>query len=163
MLQGPRETIRRARRLRREMSLPEVLLWQELRKRPAGLKFRKQHPGGPYVGDFFCHAARLVIEVDGEGHERGDRPRRDAARDAWFAERCFAVMRIPAEEVLSNLEGVVQGIVARALENPPLKGEGDRAKRGGGVSDSPNYPPALTPLHPLPSAGGPPPPLGEDL
>jgi len=123
MLQGPRETIRRARRLRREMSLPEVLLWQELRKRPAGLKFRKQHPGGPYVGDFFCHAARLVIEVDGEGHERGDRPRRDAARDAWFAERRFAVMRIPAEEVLSNLEGVVQGIVARALENPPPLGE----------------------------------------
>jgi very-short-patch-repair endonuclease len=124
MLQGPKETIRRARRLRREMSLPEVLLWQELRKRPAGLKFRKQHPAGPYAADFFCHAARLVIEVDGEAHGRGDRPRRDDARDAWFAERRFAMMRIPAQEVLGNLEGVIQGIVARANgKNPPPSGE----------------------------------------
>jgi very-short-patch-repair endonuclease len=162
MLQGPKETIRRARRLRREMSLPEVLLWQELRRRPGGLKFRKQHPGGPYIGDLFCHAARLVVEVDGEAHDRGDRPRRDAARDAWFAERRFAVMRIPASEVMGNLEGVVQGIVARARrKNPPLKGEGDRPEAGGGVSDSSIHPQTLTPFHH--AAHGPPPPLGEDL
>jgi very-short-patch-repair endonuclease len=114
MLQGPPETIRRARRLRREMSLPEVLLWQALRARPEGLKFRHQHPAGPYSADFFCHEAQLIVEVDGEAHDRGDRPERDAARDAWFAERGFDVLRIPAREVLSNLEGVLQGIVERA-------------------------------------------------
>ena len=137
MLQGPETTIKRARKLRKEMSLPEVLLWRELRKRPAGLKFRKQHPAGPYVADFFCHEARLVVEVDGEAHGRGDRPQRDAARDAWFVERRFEVLRIPACEVLGNLDGAVRGIAAR--------GE------------------ALTPLHHLPAAGGPPPPMGEEL
>ncbi|HEV2816978.1 MAG TPA: DUF559 domain-containing protein [Allosphingosinicella sp.] len=160
MLNGPKATIKRARKLRREMSLPEVLLWQELRRRPAGLKFRKQHPAGPYAADFFCHEARLVVEVDGEAHDRGDRPARDAGRDAWFAERRFAVMRIPAAEVLGNLEDVIQGIVARA-QNPPMKGEGDHAQHG--VSDSSIHSPPLTPLHPLPAAGGPPPPMGEDL
>jgi very-short-patch-repair endonuclease len=124
-----------ARKLRREMSLPEVLLWQELRKRPAGLKFRKQHPAGAYSADFFCHAARLVVEVDGEAHGRGDRPQRDALRDRWFAQRRFRVLRIPAAEVLGDLEGVIRHIVSEA--NPPLKGEGYHAKHGGGVSAFP--------------------------
>jgi len=167
VLQGPRKTIERARELRKEMSLPEILLWKELRKRPSGLKFRKQHPAGPYAADFFCHGARLVIEVDGESHDRGSRPRRDEMRDRWFAERRFDVMRIPAREVLRDLDGVMRGIVARAC--PPLKGEGDRPKAGGGVSASTphaafddNYQ-TLTPLHHLPAAGGPPPPSGEEL
>jgi very-short-patch-repair endonuclease len=161
MLQGPERTIKRARKLRREMSLAEVLLWQELRQRPAGMKFRKQHPAGPYVADFFCHDARLVVEVDGEAHDRGDRPQRDAARDAWFAERRFEVLRIPAQEVLANLEGVVQAIVARATtQNPPLQGEVARGARRRGVSVRGN-PPALTPLHH--PAAGPPPPMGEEL
>src|SRR3546814_10324609 len=108
MLSGPQSTIRMAGRLGREMGLPEVLLWRELRKRPEGLKFRKQHPAGPYAADFFCHEARLVIEIDGEAHERGDRPERDAERDAWFEERRFRMLRIPATEVLGNLEGVMQ-------------------------------------------------------
>jgi very-short-patch-repair endonuclease len=114
MLQGPASTIARARKLRREMSLTEVLLWQVLRQRPEGLKFRKQHPSGPYSADFLCHAARLVVEVDGEAHDRGNRPERDAARDRWFKERRFDVLWIPAAEVLRDLEAVVRGIVARA-------------------------------------------------
>ena len=120
MLQGPEKTIRRARRLRKEMSLPEVLLWRALRLRPAGLKFRKQHPSGPYVADFFCHEARLIVEIDGEAHARGNRPARDAARDAWFAERRFNVLRIPAREVLDDVDAVIRGIAARAGRLIPL-------------------------------------------
>jgi very-short-patch-repair endonuclease len=112
MLQGPRKTVERARTLRKTMSLPEVLLWQALRKRPGGLKFRRQHPGGPYAADFFCHEARLIIEVDGEAHERGNRPALDRTRDAWFLERRFQTIRVPAREVLTDLEAVVKGIVA---------------------------------------------------
>jgi len=63
-----------ARKLRRNMTLPEVLLWRWLRQRPEGLKFRRQYPTGPYVLDFFCSDARLAIEVDGEAHSCGDRP-----------------------------------------------------------------------------------------
>ena len=120
MLQGPGATIRRVRRLRGEMSLPEVLLWRALRGRPGGLKFRRQHPAGPYVADFFCHEARLILEIDGEAHDRGDRPLQDAERDRWFAERRFEVMRIPARAVLNDLDAVVTGIIARAQAALPL-------------------------------------------
>jgi len=96
------------------MSVPERLLWRELRKRPAGLKFRKQHPAGPYTADFFCHEARLIVGVDGEAHGLGDRPARDAERDQWFAVRRFSVLRVPATEVLTNLEGVLAAIADRA-------------------------------------------------
>src|SRR5260370_33825496 len=65
-LRAPEKTFRRARQLRQQMSLPEVVLWQALRKaRFAGLRIRRQHPIGPYILDFYCPAARLAIEVDG--------------------------------------------------------------------------------------------------
>jgi very-short-patch-repair endonuclease len=117
VLQGPRSTIEQSRALRKEMSLPERILWRELRKRPAGLKFRRQHPAGPFTADFFCHEARLVVEIDSEAHDRGDRPERDARKDAWFSERKFQMMRIPAAEVLGNLDGVLRGIVSQAGED----------------------------------------------
>jgi len=108
------------------MSLPERLLWAALRSRPAGLKFRRQHPAGPYVADFFCHEARLVVEVDGEVHAFGDRPERDARRDAWFSERGLDVMRISAREVLRNVDSVVEAIVLRARRSLEGGAEGPR-------------------------------------
>lgn len=81
---GPPQTKTLAKRLRRTMSLPEVLLWQQLRRRPGELRFRRQHPAGPYVLDFYCDAQKLAIEVDGEAHSRGNRPERDSARDGWL-------------------------------------------------------------------------------
>ena len=113
-------TVDKARKLRREMSLPEGLLWRELRARPGGLKFRRQHPSGPYVLDFFCNDARLAIEIDGEAHSMGNRPARDAARDAWFAKAGIMTLRIPAREVLADLGAIVQGIVAACAERLPL-------------------------------------------
>lgn len=113
-------TVAKARRLRRDLSLPEGLLWRELRARPEGLKFRRQHPTGAYVIDFYCGDARLAIEIDGEAHGSGDRPVRDAARDAWFAQAGIKTLRIPAREVLTDLRAVVQGIIAACLERLPL-------------------------------------------
>ena len=69
MITGPRDIVKRARTLRSEMTLPEGVLWRELRKRPKGLKFRRQHPAGIYVLDFYCAAARLAVEVDGAVHD----------------------------------------------------------------------------------------------
>jgi very-short-patch-repair endonuclease len=103
-----------SRRLRRRMSLPEILLWCELRGRPAGLKFRRQHPSGPYTLDFYCNDARLAIEVDGEAHERGDRVEKDSARDAWLAGAGIETMRVPAIEVMHDLEATLRAILARA-------------------------------------------------
>jgi very-short-patch-repair endonuclease len=120
MLHGPKSTQSRAAKLRREMSLPEVLLWQELRKRPAGLKFRRQHPAGSFVLDFFCVEKKLAIEIDGEAHERGDRPQHDVVRDAWVLANGVRTCRIPAKDVLTNLEGVVRYIVGVAGGELPL-------------------------------------------
>jgi len=120
MLQGPKSTQDKARTMRAEMTLPEVKLWQVLRGRPAALKFRRQHPAGPYVLDFFCPLRLLAIEIDGEAHNRGDRPERDARRDAWLTENGVTVCRIPASAVLADLDAVVTHIVTVASSLPPL-------------------------------------------
>jgi len=100
----------RARQLRRSLSLPEGLLWQALRTRPDGLKFRRQHPLDPYTLDFYCPAAKLVVEVDGCGHDMGDNPTRDARRDEWLREHGLRVIRFNAHEVMKDLESVVTAI-----------------------------------------------------
>jgi very-short-patch-repair endonuclease len=135
MLTCPGAAIGKARKLRSGMSLPEVLLWRELRKRPAGLKFRRQHPAGPYILDFACLQSRLAIEIDGEAHGRGEAPAHDEARDEWLANQGFRTLRIPAVDVLQNLEGVIEFVTVRCG--------------------------AVQPLHQ--PAAGPPPRTGEDL
>jgi very-short-patch-repair endonuclease len=116
------------------MSLPEVLLWRELRARPLGLKFRRQHPSGRYVLDFFCSDARLAVEIDGGGHSHSDRAHLDLVRDAWFAEAGIATLRVPARLVLSDLRSAVDLIVSEALKRLPLHhashGPPPRAKLG---------------------------------
>ena len=116
---GTRRSKPLARQLRRSLSFPEVLLWLQLRRRPAGLRFRRQHAAGAYVLDFFCAPANLAVEVDGEAHDRGDRPYRDEVRDLWLRSQGLEVMRIPAREVLADLEAVVLLIIARSMERMP--------------------------------------------
>jgi len=101
------------------MSLAEVLLWRELQQRPSGRKFRKQFPLAPYTLDFTCLSVRLTIEVDGEAHDRGDRPQRDEARDQFVTEYGFEMLRLPAVEVLRNMDGCIRGIVAACAERGP--------------------------------------------
>jgi very-short-patch-repair endonuclease len=102
------------------MTLPEVILWQALRSRPNGLKFRRQHPSGPYVLDFFCSDARLAIEVDGEAHAYGDRPERDARRDASLLAAGIKTIRIAAHDILNDADVVVQWIIDQATARLPL-------------------------------------------
>jgi very-short-patch-repair endonuclease len=112
--------IRNARRLRREMTLPEMILWRALRSRPGGLKFRRQHTCGCYVLDFFCGDARLAIEIDGEVHSRGNRPQRDDKRDARLLSTGVATLRISAMDVLRDPEAVLRAIAAAASARLPL-------------------------------------------
>ena len=98
------------------MSLPEVLLWRELRQAPDNLRFRKQHAAGDYVLDFFCARANLAIEVDGWSHDMGDRPARDDVRDAWLSERRIDTVRFPAREVLVDPHRVAEAVVALVCE-----------------------------------------------
>ncbi|MDO9368337.1 MAG: endonuclease domain-containing protein [Sphingopyxis sp.] len=104
-----------ARGLRREMSLPEVMLWQRLRARPGGVKFRRQHPVGRFAADFYATEGRVIVEVDGLAHDLGDRPERDVARDAWLTGQGFVVVRVAAVDVLRDVDSVVDGLVRMIL------------------------------------------------
>lgn len=96
------------------MSLPEVLLWKELQGgRLTGLHFRKQHPIGRFVLDFYCAAAKLAVEVDGRSHETEDRPHRDAARDLWLAARGISTLRLAAADVLRSPHDAARMVLAR--------------------------------------------------
>jgi very-short-patch-repair endonuclease len=114
-MRAPKETVENARRLRRNLSPPEARLWSRLRARtPETPIFRRQHPVGPYVIDFYCAKARLAVEVDGIGHDMGDRPQRDLRRDAWLWAQGVSVMRIPARQVMRAIDDVVDAIVRAA-------------------------------------------------
>ena len=102
------------------MSLPEVLLWDVLRKKALGLRFRRQFPTDRMTVDFACLSHRFIVEVDGEQHGYGDQTDRDQARDAILTREGFTVMRIAARDVLKDLDSVVSGIVARCAEVGPL-------------------------------------------
>ena len=106
----PRNTTK-ARKLRREMTLPEVLLWNLLRRSPDGVHFRRQHEAGDYFLDFYCARAKLCIEVDGIAHDMGDRPQRYEVRNAVLAAMGIETMRIPASEVLKSPEDVAEALV----------------------------------------------------
>jgi len=105
-----------ARRLRKVMSLPEVLLWQQLRGKASGIKFRRQHPIGPYVVDFFAGERALVVEVDGASHDA--RQSYDAARDDYLKSRGFRILRIAAADVLRDPSKAASSVVVFAV--PPL-------------------------------------------
>lgn len=98
-----------ARKLRRELSLPEKLLW--VRLRGSDVRFRRQHPIGPYVLDFYCPAAKMAIEVDGAAHDFGDRPKRDEVRTECLTSHGIEVLRIPAKDVLADPDQVADALL----------------------------------------------------
>ena len=107
--------VSRARVLRRTLTPPEARLWVYLRRRAlGGLKFRRQHPLGPYVLDFYCAEARLAVEVDGQHHGNPEQFEKDKIRTAWLAKQDVEVLRIPAEHVRTNLDGVLTWIRTNA-------------------------------------------------
>ena len=114
-----RPEVYEARKARRQMSLPEVLLWQRLKGSPQGLAFRKQHPLGPYRADFYYAAAKLVIEVDGIAHDMGDRPQSDETRTAWLEAQGYRVIRLHAADILRDPDAVAEAIVRYATKPPP--------------------------------------------
>ena len=101
----------RARRLRRDETDAEKAIWRLLRNRQfSTLKFRRQHPVGPYFVDFYCHEKQLVIEIDGGQHSA----ERDRERTAYLEARGLTVLRFWNSDVLKNPEGVWE-VVRAAL------------------------------------------------
>jgi very-short-patch-repair endonuclease len=128
---------RRARRLRQQMTPTETRLWRLLRSRRfAGVKFRRQQPLGPFIADFFCDQARLVVELDGQSHVA--KAAYDEQRDRWLKEHGYQVVRVWDSDVYANCEGVLRAIDnalaltrhSASLRVRPLpEGEGREADR----------------------------------
>jgi len=98
-----------ARRLRATATDAEIRLWSRLRRKQLeGFRFRRQHPMGPYVVDFFCADAMLIIEVDGGQHADSAT---DAIRTRWLEQRGYRVIRFWNNDVLANTEGVLFSIL----------------------------------------------------
>ena len=113
---GTSDAYQRARKLRRELTKPERLLWWALKANNTGFHFRKQHAAGPYVLDFYCDSARLCVEVDGASHELT--AGHDQARDRYLERWGILTLRVSAGEVLTNLQGAVELITLTAKARP---------------------------------------------
>lgn len=133
------ELIARARQLRREATTAESLLWELLRdRRLLGRKFRRQHPIGQFIADFFCDDARLIIEIDGAVHREPTQQERDRLREEILREHGFAILRFTNDQILDRTEQVLREIAAfvtaHSYEHPsPLSQSLGRGAGGEGL------------------------------
>jgi very-short-patch-repair endonuclease len=133
------EKTARARELRREATEVEARLWSRLRGgRLDGLSFRRQHPAGAYVLDFYSPQLRLSIELDGSQHGERDQQVRDERRSAWLRDRGVTELRFWNNDVTQNLAGVLEAIQSAANElrafgvTPTRRWRADLPLSGGG-------------------------------
>ena len=110
-----------ARILRKNMTFHEKLLWEKLKlKQINGLRFRRQHPINIFIVDFYCHEAKLVVEIDGDIHLQ--RKEYDAGRSAEMKKYCIKVIRFKNSEVENNIENVIKRIeneIEKRMQSPP--------------------------------------------
>jgi very-short-patch-repair endonuclease len=117
--EGLGERVRRARALRMSMTCAECLLWQALRNHQLqNLKFRRQHPIGPYIVDFYCHSKRLVIEIDGLYHESTAQKQYDAERTRALNGLRLSVIRFSNTQIINNLPSVLEEIAGYCDHSP---------------------------------------------
>jgi len=103
-----------ARSLRQRETDLEYRLWQALRTRPFGLKFRRQHPVGLYVVDFACIEARLLVEIDGYWHTV--RKQKDEERTQYLHDSGFDVVRFNIESESANVDAIAEAIAHEARQ-----------------------------------------------
>ena len=115
----PPEILHNARELRTTLTDAENLLWALLRSRRfCGFKFRRQHPVGRYILDFYCHDALLAIELDGGGHADADQKEYDAERTKELDGAGIRVLRFWNNDVLKNTESVLEQILGELFPSP---------------------------------------------
>ena len=109
----------RSRRLRRNLTEAERIIWYAVRAhRLNGASFRRQTPIGPFIVDFVCHDARLIIEIDGGQHFESENEKRDARRDRFLASKGYRVLRFSNHDVMKNRHGMVEAIDAALAASP---------------------------------------------
>jgi len=100
----------RRRRLRKRSTTQENLLWEKLRNRKIGSKFRRQHSIGGYILDFYCKEKRLLVEIDGGIHMKNEAKENDKVRDKYFRELNFKILRFKNDEIEKDIDRVVEKI-----------------------------------------------------
>jgi cyclase len=100
----------RASELRRHQTFAEEIVWNYLRTKPLGFKFRRQHPFSNYILDFYCHALKLVIEVDGSIHELEEVKKNDQARQKHLEEKGMTILRFNNDNIRLKPEEIIQTI-----------------------------------------------------
>lgn len=119
---------RRARCLRSSNTDAETTLWHQLRaRRLGGYKFRRQHPLGPYILDFYCHEALLAVELDGGQHEEPARAAYDRSREQWLARQGVRVLRFWDHDTLLDTDAVLESILNALRPHPDPLPEGEGA------------------------------------
>ena len=172
MRPGTQKSRKFAKKLRRQMTSAETILWSRLRRSQLmSLKFRRQHPVGPYIADFACMALKLIVEVDGDTHGTTAELQHDARRSRYLESQGWTIVRAFNVDVYKNMNGVLEQIaeMARNLERaaafpPPFAGEGDLGVVEGEMPEtSASLCPQFWPTPSDPAEAGPPPPqAGEE-
>ena len=103
----------RARALRRKLTETELWMWLRIRRDPIA-RFRKQHPLGPYILDFYCPAAKLAVELDGGVHGNEDQQIHDAIRTHWLESQGVRVLRIGTRAFVADPDGVAEQVLVTA-------------------------------------------------
>ncbi|MGR5233157.1 endonuclease domain-containing protein [Vibrio rotiferianus] len=101
------------------MPKPEKVLWQRIRRKQLGMKFRRQHGVGRYIVDFYCAELNLVIEIDGDSHFSTEGKEKDSMRDAFMEALGIEVLRFTNEEVMKQTESVLEQIILFSSEQQP--------------------------------------------
>jgi very-short-patch-repair endonuclease len=105
------EMLGKAKELRKNMTSAENLLWQKLRRKEVmGARFRRQHPINRFIADFYCHQAKLVIEVDGPYHNEDDQQLYDDGRSKELKDFGIEIIRFTNDEVEANIDKVIEKI-----------------------------------------------------
>jgi very-short-patch-repair endonuclease len=102
------------------MPKPEEVLWQKIRRKQLGVKFRRQHGIGRYIVDFYCAELSLVIEIDGDSHFSTEGKEKDTKRDAFMETLGIKVLRFTNEEVMKQTESVLERLFNLVWSNNPL-------------------------------------------
>ena len=123
-----------ARQLRKEMTKQERRLWYAY-LRDCPLRFRRQEIIGPYIADFYCSQAKLVVEVDGSQHFEEQGKRNDQTRSSYFESLGLKVIRISNAEINKNLSGVCEFLDDQIRAATPQSAEADSFPSGGGKGE----------------------------
>lgn len=106
-----------AKQLRNTMTDAETVLWMQVRNGISGCKFRRQHPIGPFIADFYCHKAKLVVEIDGTIHKLSEVKQADEDKEDFLVQNGYSLLRFSNKQVMTSIEYILQAITQTISNN----------------------------------------------